>query len=131
VAGFSDEELLVVDGLLEAVTEVLALGSVVSFAGCANVGLLQRSKRVVHVRNCAPIVGIARVHSLTQRRALRMRLSGVVYSDHEKVAGKYCSHAQQLFARCFNLPFCSTSLTKLWPVRCQESVLTTSPQKAD
>jgi hypothetical protein len=80
VAGFSDEELLVVDGLLEAATEVevLALGSVVSFAGCANVGLLQRSKRVVHVRNCAPIVGIARVHSLTQRRALRMRLSGVV-----------------------------------------------------
>jgi len=80
VAGFSDEEVLVVDGLLEAVTEVevLALGSVVSFAGCANVGPLQRSRRVVHVRNCAPIVGIARVHSLTKRRALQMWLSGVV-----------------------------------------------------
>jgi hypothetical protein len=92
-----------VDGLLETVTEVglLALESVVSFAGCANVRLLQRSRRVVPVRNCAPIVGIAWVHSLTKRRAMQMRMSGVVQSDYERTAGKYCGCAQQLFARVF------------------------------
>jgi hypothetical protein len=97
-----------VDGLLDAVTEVeaLALGRTVSFAGCANVRLLQRSRRVVHVRNCAPIVGIAWVHSLTKRRALRMGLSGVVQSDYGKAVTTRKLHAQG--DRTF-LPGCSNS----------------------
>lgn len=82
MVAFSEERVTagVVDGLLEAVTEVEALdsASVVSFVGCAKVGMLQSSRKGLHLRNSAPIVGIAWVHSLSKPRALRMGLSSVV-----------------------------------------------------
>lgn len=54
----------------------------VLFAGCEHAGVdtLQKSKQSAHVRNEAPIAGIAWLHCLVERWVLRDELACVIYT---------------------------------------------------
>jgi hypothetical protein len=73
-------------GGVEGVVGTLAADSatVVSFVDCARVAGLQRSSKSVHLTSRAPIVGIARSHSLVKPHWLEGKLSWVVEEHHKQ-----------------------------------------------